>query len=210
MRLTKYTHACVRLDGDGQALVIDPGVFSEREACDGVSAILVTHEHPDHVNLELLPAVVEQNPMVRIYAGAAVTDQLGTLGEAVVTVSVGDVFTAAGHTVRAVGGRHAEVYDGLPGIANIGYIVDGEVYHPGDALFVPDESVPTLLLPASGPWLKTAEMLDFMRAVAPRRAFPIHDALYNDIGQSLVDGWAKRMGQTDYERIQVGSSVDLG
>src|SRR5690349_14353907 len=134
MRLTKYTHACVRLDGDGQSLVIDPGVFSEAEACDGAAAILVTHEHSDHVNLELLPAVVERNPAVRIYAGAAVTGQLSALGEAVVTVSVGDVFTAAGHTVRAVGGQHAEVYDGLPGIPNLGYIVDGELYHPGDAL----------------------------------------------------------------------------
>ncbi len=210
MRLTKYTHACVRLDGDGQSLVIDPGVFSEPTALDGAAAILVTHEHPDHVNLELLPAAVQQNPALKIYAGAAVTGQLTALGDAVVTVDVGDVFTAGGHTIRAVGGHHAEVYDGLPGIPNIGYIVDDQVYHPGDALFVPDERVPTLLLPAGGPWLKTAEMLDFVRAVAPQRAFPIHDALFNDIGLGLVDNWAQRMSQTHYERIPVGSSVDLG
>lgn len=214
MRLTKYTHACVRLDGDGQSLVIDPGVFSEPAACDGVAAILVTHEHPDHLNVELLPAVVERSPAVRIYAGAAVTGQLSALGqamaEAVVTVSVGDVFTAAGHTVHAVGGQHAEVYDGWPGIPNLGYIVDGEVYHPGDALFVPDEPVSTLLLPVGAPWLKTAEMLDFVRAVAPRQAFPIHDATYSEIGQSFIDGWAQRLGQTDYRRIPIASSVDLG
>jgi hypothetical protein len=74
---------------------------------------------------------------------------------------------------------------------------------------VPPERVPTLLLPVSGPWLKTAEMLDFVRAVAPARAFPIHDVLLSEIGLGLVDSWAKRMGQTDYERIPVGTSVEF-
>ena len=31
MRLTKYTHACVRLEKPGSVLVIDPGTFSEVE-----------------------------------------------------------------------------------------------------------------------------------------------------------------------------------
>ena len=209
MRLTKYTHACVRLERDGEAVVIDPGVVSEAEAYQGVSAVLVTHEHADHVNLELLPRVVEQNPGLTVYAVAAVADQLSVLGDAVVTVSVGDEFSVAGFTVSAVGGEHAEIYEGLPGVANVGYIVDGEVYHPGDALFVPPTPVPTLLLPVAGPWLKTAEMLDFARAVAPQRAFPIHDALLNEIGLALIDGWANRKAQTSYERIPVGSSVEL-
>jgi L-ascorbate metabolism protein UlaG (beta-lactamase superfamily) len=69
--------------------------------------------------------------------------------------------------------------------------------------------VSTLLVPVSGPWLKLAEMLDFMRAVAPERAFPIHDALLSDIGRQIVDNWAQRKGQTDYARIPVGSGVDL-
>src|SRR5690606_8687004 len=121
--------------------------------------------------------IVEQNPALKIYAASAVAAQLAALGDAVVTVSVGQTFTAAGFTVQAVGGEHAEIYEGKPGIANLGYIVDGAVYHPGDALFVPPVSVPTLLLPVSGPWLKTAESLDFVRAIQPQRAIPIHDAL---------------------------------
>jgi L-ascorbate metabolism protein UlaG (beta-lactamase superfamily) len=209
MRLIKYTHACVRLEQGGTALVIDPGVFSERAAYDGASAILITHEHADHVNVDLLPSIVEQNPALKIYAGAAVAGELAALGEAVVTVSVGDTFTAAGLSVQAVGGEHAEIYDGLPAAANLGYIVDGQVYHPGDSLFVPPVPVPTLLTPVSGPWLKTAEMLDFLRAVKPQRAFPIHDALLTEIGMQVIDGWANRAGQTTYERIPVGSSVEL-
>lgn len=209
MRLTKFTHACVRLERDGQAIVIDPGVYSEREAYDGVSAVLITHEHSDHVNVELLPSIVEQNPGLKIYADTAVAAELSALGDAVVSVAVGDTFDAAGFSVQAVGGAHAEIYDGLPGCANLGYIVDSEVYHPGDALFVPAAPVPTLLLPVSAPWLKTAEMLDFVRAVRPQRAFPIHDALLSGIGFQLVDNWVNRKGETTYERIPVGSAVEL-
>ena len=209
MRLTKYTHACVRLEHSGRALVIDPGVFSEREAYDGASAVLVTHEHADHVNIELLPSIVEQNPGMKIYAGEAVTSKLSALGDAVVTVALGDLFDAAGFAVQAVGGQHAEVYEGLPGIANLGYIVDAEVYHPGDAFFVPPGRVPALLLPVSGPWVNTAGMLDFVRAVAPERAFPVHDAVLSDIGLQLIDGWVASKGQTNYERIPVGGSVEI-
>ena len=43
MRLTKYSHACVRIERDAAVLVIDPGSFSERAALDGVDAILITH-----------------------------------------------------------------------------------------------------------------------------------------------------------------------
>jgi len=209
MRLTKYTHACVRLERAGQALVIDPGVFSEPEAYDGVSAVLITHEHSDHVNLELLPRILERNSELKIYAGEAVTGELSALGEAVATITVGDAFSAAGFSVQAVGGEHAEIYNGLPGTTNLGYIVDGEVYHPGDALFVPPVRVPTLLLPVSGPWLKTAEMLDFVRSVGPERAFPIHDALLSEIGFQIIDNWVNRAGQTTYERIPIGASVEI-
>jgi L-ascorbate metabolism protein UlaG (beta-lactamase superfamily) len=209
MRLIKYTHACVRLERDSRRLLIDPGVFSEPEAYEGVSAILVTHEHADHVNFELLPSIFQANPELKIYASGAVTAQLTALGDAAVTVSVGDSFEAAGFSVQAVGGEHAEIYEGLPGVPNIGYIVDGEIYHPGDALFVPAVAVPTLLVPANAPWLKLAEMLDFMRAVAPQRAFPIHDGALNELGWQMVDGWAQAKGQTEYARIPIGSAVEI-
>jgi L-ascorbate metabolism protein UlaG (beta-lactamase superfamily) len=209
LRLIKYTHACVRLQQDGRTLLLDPGVYSEREAYQGVSTVLITHEHFDHVNVDLLPSILEENPALKIYTSGAVAHQLASLGDAVVTVAVGDSFTVDGFHIDVVGGMHAEIYDGLPGCANLGYIVDGEIYHPGDALHVPAISVSTLLLPVSGPWLKLAEMLDFVRAVAPRRAFPIHDALLSEIGEQIVDNWARMKGQTDYARIPIGASVEL-
>ncbi len=50
MRIVKYTHSCVRLETDGGVLVIDPGVWSEPHALEGADAVLVTHEHVDHID----------------------------------------------------------------------------------------------------------------------------------------------------------------
>jgi hypothetical protein len=44
----KFVHSCLRLDQDGRALVIDPGVWPEPEALARADAVLVTHEHFGH------------------------------------------------------------------------------------------------------------------------------------------------------------------
>ncbi len=48
MRITKFGHACVRVEFDGTTVVLDPGVFTDAGALDGADAVLITHEHPDH------------------------------------------------------------------------------------------------------------------------------------------------------------------
>jgi L-ascorbate metabolism protein UlaG (beta-lactamase superfamily) len=209
MRLTKFTHACVRLERDGRRLLIDPGVWTEAGAYDGVSDILVTHEHADHVDAARLATIQTLTPNLKVYAPATVAQMLTALGDSVVTVTLGDEFSANGFAVLAVGGTHAEIYEGLPGCANLGYIVDGTVYHPGDALHVPRKAVSTLLVPTAAPWLKLAEALDFVRAVAPQHAYPIHDAMFSDIGLAGFDNWMRMKGGTEYARLGPGESTDL-
>jgi L-ascorbate metabolism protein UlaG (beta-lactamase superfamily) len=203
MRLTKYGHACVRLEVGDRVLVIDPGTYSETAALSGATAVLITHEHADHIDVDKLKAARESNPELTVHTHAALA---ATLGAGVTAVAAGDTFTAAGFTVRAVGGAHAEVIDGLPGCPNLGFIVDG-VYHPGDSFFVPAEAVDTLLVPASGPWFQLREAIEFVRAIRPARAFPIHDALLSDLGMDNFDGWLE--DETNYARILLGDSVDL-
>jgi L-ascorbate metabolism protein UlaG (beta-lactamase superfamily) len=207
MRLTKHGHACVRLDSDGGSLVIDPGSYSPDVDLGGVGDLLVTHEHADHVD----PAVVvpAAKDGIRVHAPAGVVEWLREEhGVEAHVVDPGDSIQVAGLDVRVVGGDHAEIYDGLPGCANVGYLVHG-IYHPGDALHVPEEAVETLLVPASAPWLKLAEALDFVRAVRPERALPIHDAMLSDIGLGNVDRWLEMKGSTDYRRLAPGESTDL-
>ncbi len=209
MRMIKYTHACVRLEHEGRSLLLDPGTWAEDAAFEGVSDVLITHEHADHIDAERLVKAYEANPELRVYLPAAAAGQLDAMADGVTVVDVGDSFTAAGFPVRAVGGAHAEIYEGLPGCANVGYIVAGSLYHPGDSVFVPGSAVETLLVPTMAPWLKLAEAIEFVRAVRPARAFSIHDAGLSPRGEVGVDRWLTGRGGTDYARLTPGESVEL-
>lgn len=208
MRLTKFGHACVRLtDGDG-VLVIDPGSYTEPEALRGATAVLVTHEHGDHADVDQLEAAVRADPTLTVHGPTGWAESVRPrLGAAVSGVTEGESFTTAGFAVTVVGGQHAEIIDGLPGCPNLGYIVDG-VYHPGDSYFAPTEAVQTLLLPASGPWTRHREAIELTRAIKPGRVFPIHDALLSELGCRNFDAWLGDE-EPEYARIPLGGSVDL-
>ncbi|GGK70846.1 MBL fold metallo-hydrolase [Sphaerisporangium melleum] len=209
MKLTKHGHACVRLEKDGSTLVIDPGGLTEATALDGADAVLITHEHFDHLDAARLAAL---RPDVQIWTCASAAEHLSGLGNKVNVVGEGDSFTAAGFEVGVLGREHARIIMDLPVVQNIGFLVDDELFHPGDAFTVPGRPVGTLLTPTSGPWLKAAEFVDYLREVAPSRAYSIHDGLYNEVGLSLVDNFLKMRGdaqQADFRRLAPGESVEL-
>jgi L-ascorbate metabolism protein UlaG (beta-lactamase superfamily) len=198
MRITKYTHACVRLEHAGRVLVVDPGTWSEPAALTGADAVLVTHEHADHVDVLRLAGLG-----VPVYAPVeAKIPRLEVIG-----VSSGEEFSAAGFHVRAVGGRHAFIYGGQPDCANLGYVIDEAIYHPGDSLHVPEQPIETLLVPAQGSWMKMAEAIDFVKAIKPQRAFAIHDAQINDRGLSSVNGWLAEETNSGYRYLAPGESL---
>ncbi|WP_431962293.1 MBL fold metallo-hydrolase [Actinacidiphila sp. bgisy160] len=198
MRITKYTHACVRVEHEGRVLVIDPGTWSEPAALAGADAVLVTHEHSDHVDVLRLAGLG-----VPVYAPAGA--DIPRLESA--RVGAGTEFTAAGFRVRAVGGRHAPVHAGRPDCVNLGYVVDDTLYHPGDALHVPAQPVETLMVPLQASWLKTTEAIDFVNAVAPRRTFGIHDGQINERGLGSVNGWLAEQTDHGYRYLRPGESL---
>ena len=209
MKLTKFSHACVRLERDGAVLVIDPGSFSERAALDGVDAILITHEHQDHLDVDAVGDAIGKRPNAKIYTNSSVAAQLADLGSVVTTVESGESFSAAGFGVRAYGGWHAVIHPDLPPMPNLGYLLEGSVYHPGDSFDVPEgASVDTLFVPVTAPWLKAGEAIDFIRAVKPGRAYALHDALGNDITFGLLNGLLNGLSGTQYSRLAPGQTVD--
>lgn len=210
LTLTKKTHSCVRLERGGQSLVIDPGGFSEADATAGADAFLVTHEHPDHFDEERLRAGLESNPAAQLWTLRSVAEQLATAFPGRVhTVGHGDTFTAAGFEVQVHGELHAVIHPDIPRITNIGFLVDGSVFHPGDALTVPDHPVDTLMLPVMAPWSKISEVIDYVREVKPRRAIDIHDALLTDLARPIYDKQIGALGGTDHGRLTPGDATRL-
>ncbi|WP_405718077.1 MBL fold metallo-hydrolase [Streptomyces sp. NBC_00046] len=210
LTLTKKTHSCIRLEKDGRTLVIDPGGFSEQDAAIGAGAILVTHEHPDHFDEGRLRAAMEADPAAEIWTLRSVADRLtAAFPGRVHTVGHGDTFTAAGFDVQVHGELHAVIHPDIPRITNIGFLVDGSLFHPGDALTVPDRPVDTLMLPVMAPWNKISEVIDYVREVAPRRAIDIHDALLTDLARPIYDNQIGSLGGADHGRLAPGDSTGL-
>jgi len=178
MRIQKFGHSCLLVSSGDARILIDPGTFSTGyDDLDGLTAVLVTHQHPDHVDVEALPGLLERNPQARLFTdvGTAQTLRDGH-GIHAAIATAGDTYDV-GAQVEVVGDLHAEIHPDLPRVPNVGYVVEGRLLHPGDALSVTDREVEVLALPTMAPWMRMAEAIEFLRAVRPRVAVPIHEAL---------------------------------
>ncbi|WP_305785041.1 MBL fold metallo-hydrolase [Symbioplanes lichenis] len=203
MRITKYTHSCLRFEGDG-VLVADPGAWSERSALNDADAVLITHEHADHLDVDALADAVARRPRLRVFAHPDVLPTLTAFSDVVTPVPPGTRFEAAGFTISSYGGQHAVIHEDIPRVANLGFLVsDGaqSVYTPGDSFTVPDEHVDTLFVPLNAPWMKLSEAIDFVRKVKPGRAYALHDALLTATGAGVSNGHLERLGGVSYAQL---------
>jgi L-ascorbate metabolism protein UlaG (beta-lactamase superfamily) len=212
VQLTKHGHACVVLSDGDRRLVVDPGGFTGDDAWAGASALLITHEHADHFVPDKVRAALDADPALEVWTNSSVAGQLEGLGSRVHVVGPGDTFTAAGFDVSVHGEWHAVIHPDIPRVRNVGFLVQEAVFHPGDALTVPEVAVPTLLLPAHAPWSKVAELIDYLRAVQARQALAVHDGLLNDAGLGLLGGLFGDRGPgqpTPYQRLAPGESTEV-
>ena len=213
MQVTHFGHSCVLLDTGAARLLIDPGNFSrDFEGVTGLDAVLVTHQHPDHLDPERLPALLRANPDARLVVDSGSAEQLGSAGLGVdhETVAPGTTLEIAGARVEVLGGQHAVIHPDIPRIVNNGYLVDGTHFHPGDALdTVPPGEVEVLFLPTAAPWQKLADAVTYLREVAPRTAVPIHQGILAVPG--MYYGHFERLGpeKTAIKVLEGGVTTSL-
>lgn len=207
MQLTHFGHSCLLAgfaNGEGAqtTVLFDPGTFSHGfEGITGLDAILITHQHPDHADTARLPALLDANPQAKLYADPQTAAQLGEPWQA---VHAGDAFSIGHLSVRGVGGTHAVIHPEIPVIDNTSYLIGdadhpARLMHPGDALFVPDEAIDVLATPAAAPWMKVSEAVEYLRAVAPARAVPIHQGIIEPSARGIYYGRLSEMTDTDFQ-----------
>jgi L-ascorbate metabolism protein UlaG (beta-lactamase superfamily) len=187
MKLTKYEHSCAVLEEQGKKLVIDPGAFTLGFGeLNDIVAVVVSHGHADHFEPRHLDAILSANPTVRFFAPEDVAMQLKD--KPVTAVTGGDTAEAGPFKLRFYGGRHAEIHpEYLEMPENVGVLVNGSVYYPGDSFDKPDLPVRVLLAPVSAPWLKIGETIDFVEAIKPEICVPTHTALMSEIAITLTE-----------------------
>ncbi len=194
IRLTRWGQSCVRIEGPGGAVVIDPGALGDSAAAlSGAHGVLLTHEHADHVDGALVAA--SGLPVWGPAPALAVVAEAGADTARLHEVRAGDTFAVGGLPVVVLGEWHAVIHPDVPRVPNVGYLVAGSVLHPGDAFVEPPTGteVEVALTPVGGPWLLLADAIDWVRSVAPARVVPIHDVMLNETGLRSAHGWLSRL-----------------
>lgn len=178
MRITKFGHSCLLIEEGSARILIDPGNFSTtQENVTNLHAILITHEHPDHVFLDSLKKILTNNPGVGIYTNAGVGKLLSVAGIAFQVLEDGAVADIEGVTVKGYGVDHACIHDSIPLIRNTGFMIADRLFYPGDALTQFPENVEVLALPVAAPWLKISDAVEYALKVHPKICFPVHDGM---------------------------------
>ena len=213
MRLTKFGHSCLLVEERGARLLLDPGTLSAGfEGLAGLTAILYTHQHNDHLDQARVRPLLDGNPGVRVLCDEGSAELLGASGADLEVLHDGDELDVGGVAVRAAGRDHAVIHPDIPVIPNVGYLVGGRLFHPGDSFTLPGQAVDVLAVPAGAPWLRLAEAIDYIREVAPSVAVPIHEQLLSEGGVGLHYRQLDALGARDavtFRVIDDGQPVDL-
>jgi L-ascorbate metabolism protein UlaG (beta-lactamase superfamily) len=210
MRLTKYGHSCLLVEEGPARLLLDPGTLSGGfEGLEGLTAVLVTHQHADHLDVQRLRGLLDRNPGARVLCDQGSAEQLAAAGAAVEVVHDGDELDVGGVAVRVSGREHAVIHPDIPVVPNVGYLLGGRLFHPGDAFTPPGQPVEVLAVPAGAPWLKVAEPIDYLRQVRPQVAVPVHELVLSEAGKAIHYRQLEQLGGATLRVLDDGAPVEL-
>ena len=181
MKITKLGHCCLLIETKGLRILTDPGTYSTlQNEQKNIDIVLITHEHSDHLHIDSLRRIVHNNPNMEIITNTACKEII--LREHIEVTSIhlvedGESISFKNVLFSGYGEKHAVIYPHWGEVQNIGYMIDGKLFYPGDAFTDPHIPIEILALPVAGPWMKISEAVDYALLLKPKKAFPVHDGI---------------------------------
>jgi L-ascorbate metabolism protein UlaG (beta-lactamase superfamily) len=192
MKVTKLEHATLVLEQNGETLILDPGFYTRpMDGYKNVVGIVITHNHDDHVHDDQIDRILKDNPNAVILGTEEVAKRLGDRNAK--AVHHGDIHQLGSFTAEFFGDMHIEIHRSIPIIQNCGVMINDTLYYPGDSYTKPDRKVKVLGCPASAPWLKIGDVMDFITEVKPESVFPTHNIHLSDQGNQLNNNRIKQV-----------------
>ncbi|GAC1433627.1 MAG: MBL fold metallo-hydrolase [Ktedonobacteraceae bacterium] len=186
MRVYKYIHSCLVVEQGDEKILFDPGIFSfiegavRPETFKDISTVILTHQHPDHVDMNALKQIVALSNASVITNSEGKT-ALAKEGIEARVVEEGNHQTK-NFTIRALSSDHAAILSPtLP--QNTAYILNDTFLNPGDSFasyLNPLKGIKVLALPVMAPWLTELTVTEFAERISPQMVVPVHDGYVKD------------------------------
>lgn len=193
MKITKFGHCCLLIEEGDVRILTDPGNYNETPNISDVDAILITHEHQDHLHLPALREILANNARAEIITHESVGRVLSTENIKFRPIEDTEELAVRGVTITSYGTRHAVIHPDYPCPHNTGFLIGGRLFYPGDNLYNPGVPVDILALPVAAPWLTIMGATEYAKSIHPRVVFPVHDGM---LRQDYRLGPTRRVPQT--------------
>lgn len=173
LKITKFPQSCLVVETGSARLLFDPGKYTlEKFGPDDfgpIDAVLYTHRHADHFQIELLEPLVAEG--ARIITNSDVAKLLQNYE--ITVLSDGQSTTVGDVHVRAHDIAHCVMVDGTPGPPNTGFVIDERFLHPGDGIEATG-TMEVVAVPIAGPSVSMRDSYLMLEAVQAKHAIPIH------------------------------------
>jgi L-ascorbate metabolism protein UlaG (beta-lactamase superfamily) len=179
MKVTKIGHCCLIIEDGGTRILTDPGIYTTAQNdVKNVDYVVITHEHGDHLHLDSLKALLNNNPSAMVISNSAVQAILAKKNIKSELVEDGQSKQLGEILIEGLGTKHAEIFEEYGQVLNTGYFFSNKLFYPGDALYNPNRQIDTLAFPTPGSWANMKQSISYVLELKPRLAFPVHDGAF--------------------------------
>ncbi len=181
MKISKYLHSCLLFEKEDFKLLVDPGMFTfaeglvKPEMFNDVSAIIITHNHADHLDTENLNKILAAGK-AEVYANSEVKQELEKAGIEAVLLREGTLKIGP-FKIEAISVVHEPLLDApIPEMTAL--VIDDRILHPVDSFeekLLQYKNIELLLLPIMAPFTNEIKIADFADRLQPKQILPVHD-----------------------------------